>query len=760
MFKALGPANNRLVKYFARGLARLSASMGWLSIRYPTLSLQDRLNAFRQYELNLEAGTVIRFNYFFVPYIQADSDIAAAYALGAVTEHQRGPQLQFLRRLAQGRLSEMGGRGFVDMDHLIRLLDFGRAGPEIWHQMPEDSRQWVQAFVDGLNAVRSQRPRGVDEKLMGIKPEPYTPLDILLLGRLAGADVNWPIYFSLIEHRLSGDFAQWWERLRITGAGIFTSFDNPAAASTAEKLGNILNSLSRSGSNSLVLSGSRTENGAPLMANDPHLGLHLPNVWMLIGLQCPSYQCVGLMFPGVPVLGLGRNPNLAWGGTNLRAASSDLVRLDPSSLANSVSQHTRIKVRFGWTRKRVLRWSTQGPVLTECPSLASMCGHESLALRWAGHWPTDEISSFLKAMRSHSVRELQQAMHGVGVTPLNVLGADTAGNIGHVLAATLPARNAFPEDDWVLPEHIANRDWANRRCAADFPSVLNPPQGFLVSANNRPSDVSGLGFLFNGDDRIMRAHQLLLDDRILDIEALRRVQFDVTSVLASRLASRLSSLCMPYAVNHTQGLVCQSIAAWSGAYSSDSLQALQFEFLITALVGRIGKIKYRGRIPGLFEQWAFLCTHLPEELESMAESERIQVIPACLEAASRNAQHWQMWGNAHKIRLRHVLGFVPLLGKLFSSRSFPAAGSRETLMKNAHGFIRGFDETAYGSQARHLSDLSNPDANYFTLLGGQDGWVGSMLVTDQITLWQTRQSIQMPLSTEAIAAQFPHLKAF
>lgn len=757
LIKTLGPVNNRLVKQLARLLARLSANMGWLSIRYPTLTLQDRIQAFHRYTLQLDEGTTIRFNEFFVPYIQARTDVAAAYALGTVTEHQRGPQLQFLRRLAQGRLAEMGGRAFVDMDHLIRLLDFGRASHEIWRSMPVHSQQWVQAFVDGLNCVQSQRPRGVDEKLMGIRPEPYTPIDVLLLGRLAGADVNWPIYFSLIEHRLTGDFVQWWRRLRVTGAGIFTSFEAGATVSPAEKLGNLLNGLSRSGSNSFVLSGKRTHTGAPIMANDPHLGLHLPNVWMLVGLQSPSYQCVGLMFPGVPVLGLGRNPKLAWGGTNLRAASSDLVRLDPPSLAHSVTQQTHIKVRFGWTRKRLLRWSTQGPVLTQCQSLANLCGQESLALRWAGHWPTDEITSFLKAMRSNTVQELQQAMHGVGVTPLNVLGADTAGNIGHVLAATLPARNAFPEDDWVLPEHLANRDWAERRCAADFPSVINPATGFLVSANNRPSDVNGLGFLFNGDDRIMRAHQLLLNDDLLTVDDLRRIQFDVTSVLASRLARRLADLCLPYASSHSQSLLCQSIASWSGAYTSDSLQALQFEFLITALVGHIGKISHHGRMPGLYEQWAFLSAHLPEELEALSEADRTQIVPLSLEAALRNAQHWQMWGNAHKIRLRHVLGFVPLLGKLFSSRSFPTAGSRETLMKNAHGFIRGFDEAAYGSQARHLSDLSDPDANFFTLLGGQDGWVGSLLVTDQINLWQTRQSVQMPLSSELIERLFPHL---
>ncbi|HEX4856326.1 MAG TPA: penicillin acylase family protein, partial [Limnobacter sp.] len=451
----------------ARGLAWLSRNMGWLSVRYPVYSLEDRLAELRALDLALPEGTHIRFNEYFVPYVFADEDHHAAYALGCITEFQRGPQLQFLKRLAQGRLSEMGGPTFVDMDHLVRLLDFGRATQEILDRMPLTSRQWITSFTEGLNKVQAQRPRGLDEKLLGIQPERYTPLDILLFGRLAGADVNWPIYFSLIEHRLSGDFIEWWNRLRRAGAGVSTSFESPGKAGqseqgVAQQLGDFLNSISRSGSNSIVVHGKRTLSGKPLLVNDPHLGQHLPNVWMMVGLNTPSFKCVGLMFPGVPVFGLGRNPALAWGGTNLRAASSDLVRLSDATVQNATEQIIKIRVRFSWARKRTLRFCAHGPILTDCAALGRLCGKDQLALRWAGHWPTDEITSFLSAMKASNVAELHQAMHGVGVTPLNVLGADVQGNIGHVLATTLPWRPGFPEDDWVLPENTASEHWARQ----------------------------------------------------------------------------------------------------------------------------------------------------------------------------------------------------------------------------------------------------------------------------------------------------------
>lgn len=758
MFKSLGPSQNPVLRKLARGLARLSSRMGWLSVRYPSLGLNDRLAQFRNLDLALPTGTSLRFNDFFVPYIEAASDKDGAYALGCITEFQRGPQLQFLKRLAQGRLSEMGGSSFVDMDHLIRLLDFGRAAPDIWAAMPQASKEWVEGFVSGLNRVLAQRGRGVDEKFLGIQPEPYTPMDILLFGRLAGADVNWPIYFSLIEHRLSGDFVQWWNRLRRVGAGVSTSFEAPSStkASVAQHIGDFLTSISRSGSNSIVLHGTRTQSGHPLMANDPHLGQHLPNVWMMVGLRTPSYQCVGLMFPGVPILGLGRNPALAWGGTNLRAASSDLVRLGPGTEQLTTPQVARIRVRFSWTRQRTLRHSPHGPVLTDCPALGRLCGSDHLALRWAGHWPTDEITSFLQAMKACTVEQLQAAMAGVGVTPLNVLGADTQGSIGHVLAATLPKRPGFPEDDWVLAEDTALAQWSVQVCAKDFPSVINPASGFIVSANNRPSEVTGLGFLFNGDDRVMRARTLFNTQHRFSPRALQDLQLDVTSPLAARLSSQLADFCRPWISTSDQRVLCHSIDLWSGAYTADSFSALQFEFLLAALVRELSVVRHAGRMPGLMDQWSYLTDCLLEDLEALSDEQKKIVIPRCVDEANRLAQHWQLWGNLHKIRLRHVLGHIPLLGKLFSSKSFPAAGSRETLMKNAHNLIRGFDETSYGSQSRHLSDLSDPDENYFVLLGGQDGWVGSQLMGDQIPLWQTRQSIQMPLRPERIQALFPH----
>jgi penicillin amidase len=115
------------------------------------------------------------------------------------------------------------------------------------------------------------------------------------------------------------------------------------------------------------------------------------------------------------------------------------------------------------------------------------------------------------------------------------------------------------------------------------------------------------------------------------------------------------------------------------------------------------------------------------------------------------------WGEAHRLRLRHFLGRAPLIGRAYRYADLPSDGSNETVMKTAHGFAGGRHSIRYGANARHISDLSDPDENYFVLLGGQDGWLGSTTWLDQLELWRAGQYIKMPLRPKSVRQAFPHV---
>ena len=110
------------------------------------------------------------------------------------------------------------------------------------------------------------------------------------------------------------------------------------------------------------------------------------------------------------------------------------------------------------------------------------------------------------------------------------------------------------------------------------------------------------------------------------------------------------------------------------------------------------------------------------------------------------------------MRVRSVLARIPLIGAAFRLDDYPVGGSRETVMKTAHGLVRTRHAVAFGAQARFLADLGDPDATYGVLFGGQDGWLGSANYADQMTLWKNGQDIRLPLTQAAVEREFPHVQ--
>jgi penicillin amidase len=115
-----------------------------------------------------------------------------------------------------------------------------------------------------------------------------------------------------------------------------------------------------------------------------------------------------------------------------------------------------------------------------------------------------------------------------------------------------------------------------------------------------------------------------------------------------------------------------------------------------------------------------------------------------------------IWGERHRLRLAHPFGLIPIIGRRYRFADLPASGTSESLMKTAHGLTNRRHSASYGSVARHISDLSDPDANYFALLGGQDGCFGSANFTDQVALWQRGEYVALPLRPSSAAKNFRH----
>ncbi len=681
-----------------------------------------------------EAEATIHWDDHQIPYIEAARDDDLAVALGMVHAHLRLMQMETLRRLSQGRVAEVAGPLAVDLDRALRLFDFGRAVPAIIAGLSDDTRRWAEGFLRGVNHVIAHAPPPPEFALLGIGREAWTLSDLFTATRLAGADVNWIVWARLLRARATMS-AEAWRALWPLLLGGAAPPPEPGAEET-------LAAFARTGSNAAALAGWRSRSGAALLAADPHLSVNVPNIWLACAFRSPGYNVAGLMPAGFPIVAIGRNPFLAWAGTSLHAASSDLF--DASALELTERRET-IRVRGAGERTIVLRESPLGPVVSDGMIFR---GKAPLALRWTGHDPSDEMAAMLGVMRADGPDSFRAALGSFAIPGQNMIFATRDGRVGKLLAARLPRRSLVPPADLVLAPEAAAA-WANPVGTDELPYWPDPESGVVASANDPPEsgDVPA-GFFFSPQDRVQRINALLSGDDRLGLEAMAALQRDVTvpGMLAvrDRLLARIGE--------RGGRLACvQALADWRGGYEADSRGALAYEVLLAELAHGLDR---QGLIPRVSAVWTARAL-LAEAILATPEAQLQPALDRALRATERVLRRRRNWGGIHRMRLHHQLAAVPLLGRRFRYTDTASPGGNDTLDKTGHGPARGRHGVTYGASARFLADMAEPDANKLVLLGGQDGWLGSSTFLDQAALWQAGRYIDIPLRPEPARA-WPH----
>jgi penicillin amidase len=719
-------------------------------------TVDERLAAMPTRDLPLAKPVVISWDDHQVPFIEAGSDEDLAFALGLVNAHLRLGQMELFRHLSQGRAAEMVGPIATDIDKSLRIMNFGRAAAGIEAALPPATRAWLESFVRGVNHyLVNARELPQEFKVLGLKREPWTVRDVLTAGRLAASDVNWLIWFAVLEMRKRPDWPEIWARLVREGGDSMVSFSGNTEAAL---LRDLIAGTGKTGSNSWVVSAALSKSGAPLMANDPHLGVQLPNFWIIVGMKSPSYHAVGLMIPGIPVIGVGRNPDIAWGGTNMRAAVSDLYDATKLIARGTTERTERIAVRWWFDDKVRVRETPLGPVISDAPVFADKTA-TPFVIRWEGHEVSDEVTALLKVSQAKGFEEFRAAFKGFAVSGQNMLYADKAGNIGEVMAVRLPGRGYATPPDLLLDPDDPKAAWDGRRDVMSLPASLNPPSGFLVSANNRPARTPvPVGYFFSPDDRVERLGKLLGGGKRFGLEDFKTMQRDVhePSAVAVRnlLLARLDASGIAAGAAGAEREVIAAIRAWDGTWQAGSRGALAYELFRYYVEQAVYARRFDPALAKLYDGFARSTEIFTAELESDDQAALAVDLKAALAKAAGRLPAFKDWGDMHRLGLAHPLANIPLVGDKYRFGDLPASGSSDTVMKTAHSSTDQRHFTRYGSQARHLSDLADLDENYFVLLGGQDGWLGSANFIDQMPLWQDGGYIRVPLRPETVHAEF------
>jgi penicillin amidase len=332
--------------------------------------------------------------------------------------------------------------------------------------------------------------------------------------------------------------------------------------------------------------------------------------------------------------------------------------------------------------------------------------------------------------------------------------ADTSGHIGRLMAVHLPRRGPAAPGDMVIRAGTDD-GWDTTITGADLPSILDPPDGFIASANERP-DSGGpvVGLHFSTPDRRRRLDHLLSAVGPISTQTVERIQRDVHLAAApaqcGQLVAWLDAPTMRRLDPRTRRLL-DELANWDGCYAAASCGALVFE----AVFCHLARILLPDRRRAAYEAAWGTRRLIWDDILSADRQRRQLAARHALRRAARGLRKGEVWGDRHRLRLGHPLALAPLVGRRWRFVDLPADGSRDTLLKSAHELTDRRHGTGYGSVARQVCDLSDLDRSRFVLLGGQDGWLGSTTSLDQVPLWQRGAYIALPLRPESARATFP-----
>lgn len=586
----LGSAGGYL--YVRRSLPQLSGSATVAGLRAPIEIIRD-----------VDA----------VPHIYAQNKLDALFGLGYVHAQDRLWQIEFQRRIGQGRLSEILGPTTLATDRFLRTLGVNRAAQSAWENLPAESREQTEAYIAGINAsiAASQGNLPPEFLLVGAKPEPWTGPDVLVWQKMMAWDLSGNYGTELMRSDLARKVGldradQLLPGYPEDGPVIVQSLGNGVGYDQLIELGEQVRALmgvggpngEGLGSNNWVVDGTKSPSGKPILADDPHLATRIPSTWYLAHLSAGELDVIGATLPGAPGIVIGHNRDIAWGVTNLGPDVQDLFRerLDPSGTMaefQGTMEPMRIitetiQVKDQPPVQQVVRITRHGPLISdalnandaELPASARReAALEPLAFRWTSLDAEDNtLTAFLELNDARNWEQFTAALSNYVAPAQNFVYADVQGNIGYYAPGRLPIRaagdGALPAEGW-----SGKNEWTGSIPFEELPHVYNPPEHFIATANNRP--VSDDYPYFLGRDwaqpyRAQRITDLLQSKELLSIDDHAAIQNDVVSLYARELLPQLLALTTPGQGGEDLAQALELLRNWDHTMSGDSAAAAIF----------------------------------------------------------------------------------------------------------------------------------------------------------------------------------------
>jgi penicillin amidase len=674
-----------------------------------------------------------------VIHVDGGSEGERLRGLGYAHALDRGLQILMMRVLGQGRAAELldGSDEMVGVDRFFRRMNWTGGTAAQLEKLSERAVRLVDAYCEGVNE-RLQRKLPWELRLVGVRFEPWTPSDCLMLSRMIGyltlaqsqaeierlfvemvqGEVPRPLLEELFPGLLEGLDEELVRKVRL-GERIV-----PEAVRWQSAIPRMM------ASNSWVVAGSRTASGAPLLSNDPHLEVNrLPNVWYEVALRWDTGSAVAMSMPGLPALLIGRNAHMAWGATY---TFMDAVDSWIEDCKDGCYRRGEEWVPFRERRETILRkGGAPVEVVFHENDHGALDGDPSEpGLYLTTLWSTSSsgAASLMAALDIPEARTVQEGMALLGrvESAWNWVLADGEGHIAYQMSGLMPRRRAGIRGFVPLPGWDPANDWQGFVPPEELPRCVDPPEGFIATANQ---DLNHLGLadpinMPMGPYRAARIAALLADDDQITVERTRRMHMDLVSPQAEALMALLRPL-LPATP------AAEELASWDLCYDTESRGAALFEAVYSALlVAVFGGGDSADRMGGAVARYldeetgAFVDFYanfdrilLSPESAWFGEESREQIFRRVLEETlDASAAPSGTWGDRQRFTMSHML----LGGKLprwlgFDRGPYSLIGGRATIHQGQI-YRSGGRVTSFAPSMRLVVDLAEEGA--WTALGG------------------------------------------
>ena len=780
------------------------------------------------YNFMLQSETVsapveVVFDDMAVPHIYAERESDAMFALGYVHASERLWQMDLLRRAGAGELSALLGPDMVQNDQYLRTLGMREAADRVTILFNQDAPARIQEgmaqYLAGVNRFIAEGRTPLEYQLVGLDPEPFDTHDIYCatgfmaysfaihlktepildwmkenLGPDYMADLALgPDGFTRIPDTGSPARARWDSmmtlmpatssaELKTTNRGTSEWRDITSLASLAHEMDALRPVPQWLGSNAWVIGGDRTASGKVLFCNDAHMGYAQPSVWYEAHIVTPEVEYYGNHLAGLPFPAIGHTRHHSWGITMFVNDDMDLYRetiegdryLHDGAWLDLELQDETIEVAGGDPVNFTIRKTHHGPLI-----------EDDIALWWTyTQYPDNRIhEAFFGFSRAKDMADVERSAALIHAPGINLMYGDDSGNIAWWASAKLPVRPAHVDTKTAIDGTDSTNDPTGWYPFAFNPQSVNPPSGYVYSANNAPDSVKGVyhpGHYYSGNTRgagIIEAIEAKDDWTLADAQAL---QLDHHSPVYTRNCAMLVALADASNETFTAEVseALESLRNWDGSHTGEQTEptlyyrwmyrtiqgAMEDEFIQAAGAEAAEKfetwhrtIASENSFPRLLQNpaspwWDHAATEETEGIADIAATALTQAHADLRETLGHDPANWR-YDRLHTVSHRHAMADVPVLGNWLSVGPFELGAAKDALCKYEFKLKKEVDYSIFSGPSMRIGiDFADVDAAESILPTGQSGNVFSDFYDNQAPLYHAGRFRQMRMNRADIEA--------